>query len=66
MATVVGIGEEVVVPFGTFPGCLHTEDFTPLEPDVSEQKYYAMGVGLVLTLDDDDRRDELVAYDPGP
>jgi hypothetical protein len=25
-----------------------TKDWTPLEPDVAEQKYYARGVGLVL------------------
>jgi hypothetical protein len=28
---------------------LHTQDFSALEPDVLEDKYYAPGVGLVLT-----------------
>lgn len=36
------------VPKGAFTNCLKTEDFTPLEPEASEHKYYAPGVGLVL------------------
>ena len=28
-----------------------SKDFTPLEPDVNENKYYCRGVGLVLTVD---------------
>jgi len=30
---------------------LHTQDSTPLEPDLIEDKYYAPGVGLVLTIE---------------
>jgi hypothetical protein len=37
------------VPYGTFTNCLRTREFTALEPGVTEQKYYARGVGLVLT-----------------
>jgi hypothetical protein len=28
--------------------CLQTRDFTPLEPGVSEHKYYAPGIGPVV------------------
>ena len=28
-----------------------TKDFTPLEPDILEAKFYARGVGLVLAVD---------------
>jgi hypothetical protein len=27
---------------------LVTEDWTPLEPDIAERKFYAPGVGLVM------------------
>jgi hypothetical protein len=35
------------VPFGQFKDCLKTEDTTPLEPDLVENKLYAKGVGPV-------------------
>jgi hypothetical protein len=35
------------VPFGMFENCLKTEDTTPLEPDLVENKLYAKGVGPV-------------------
>ena len=41
------VDEHVEVPFGTFDGVLQTSDFTPLEPDVEEHKFYARGVGPV-------------------
>jgi hypothetical protein len=37
----------VTVPAGSYDDVLVTEDFTPLEPDVLENKSYARGVGLV-------------------
>ena len=37
------------VPYGTFTNCLRTREFTALEPGVAELKYYARGLGLVLT-----------------
>lgn len=60
MAKVVGEGEAVSVPFGDFAGCLLTLEFTPLEPDVEEEKLYAPGVGLVLEVDEEGGRTELV------
>ena len=31
--------------------CLMTRDFTPLEPDVAENKFYAPGLGLIVEVD---------------
>ncbi len=47
-ASVLGLSETVEVLFGVFTDCLMTADFTPIEPDVLELKFYAPGVGLVL------------------
>ena len=45
-------GDEVVeVPHGAFKDALLTRDTNALEPDVAELKFYAPGVGPVLTLD---------------
>jgi len=60
MATILATNETAVVPWATFTGCLETGDFTPLEPDVYEEKYYAAGTGTVLEVDDEDVRTELV------
>lgn len=50
MGEILDLDASAVVPHGSFTGCLKTHDFTPLEPDVNENKYYAPGVGLVLTV----------------
>jgi hypothetical protein len=34
--------------------CVLTHDFTPIEPDASESKFYAPGVGVIVELDDHD------------
>ncbi|MCA8952118.1 MAG: hypothetical protein KDE27_21590 [Planctomycetes bacterium] len=47
---VLALGVTVTVPYGTFTNCLQTEDFTPLEPGVREHKFYAPGIGAVLTI----------------
>jgi hypothetical protein len=41
-----------------------TKETTPLEPDVLERKYYARGVGTVLTVDVSagGTRDELLRF----
>lgn len=49
-AEVLGLDEQVSVPAGHFRGVLMTKELTPLEPDVLEYKFYARGVGPVLTL----------------
>jgi hypothetical protein len=48
VATVIGLEETVEVPYGSFTGCIRTEDRNPLEPGTEEHKFYCPGVGLVL------------------
>ena len=31
--------------------CLHTIDFSPLEPGATEDKYYVRGIGLIVEVD---------------
>ena len=50
MATVLALNKTVNVPFGSFKGCLETEEFTPLEPGAIEHKFYARGVGFVQSV----------------
>ena len=59
---VLALGQQATVPAGSYDGLLQTADTTPLEPDVLEHKYYAEGVGLVLTVDlESAGREELVS-----
>ena len=47
--------------------CLMTSDFTPLEPDVEENKYYVPGIGLIVEIDPDTgERVELELFTPAP
>ncbi len=66
---VVTVGEEQVqVPFGSFDrSVLMTRDLVPTEPKVQELKFYAPGVGQVLSVHTDGAggRAELVSYEPG-
>jgi hypothetical protein len=47
-AVVLTVTEQVEGPTGSYTAVLQTEDTTPLEPDLAEQKYYAPGIGPVL------------------
>lgn len=44
---VVAVGQTVEIGLGTYTDCLKTMDFTDLEPDEYEYKYYAPGIGLI-------------------
>jgi hypothetical protein len=46
-AEVVSLSEEVTVPYGTFTNCLQTREFSTLEPELNEYKYYCTAVGAV-------------------
>jgi hypothetical protein len=63
---VVGLGEQVEVPFGHFRQghVLMTRDLNPLEPRVLEYKFYARGIGPVLAIgvSGSSDREELVRY----
>ena len=66
-AEVVSLNEEVTVPFGTFTNCLQTREFSTLEPELNEYKYYCTAVGAV-TLEvviDSGERVELIDSNAG-
>ena len=44
---VVDLATRVRVPFGSFRNALLTKEWTPLEPDVLDHKYYVRGIGEV-------------------
>lgn len=48
MAEVIAFGESVTVPFGNFSNCLKTYEWSPLEPDLKENKYYSSETGGVI------------------
>jgi len=48
MADLMSVSERVTIPYGSFDNVVQTQDHTPLEPDLIEYKYYAIGVGMVL------------------
>jgi hypothetical protein len=66
-ARVVGLDDQAEVPAGHFRRVVTTKDWTPLQPNVLEYKFYARGVGLVLVLDvsGGSGREELVRYERG-
>jgi hypothetical protein len=63
---ILSLEEWVEVPFGKFQGVLMTKDYTPLEPDTLEHKFYARGVGpvLALAISGSTDREELVERRP--
>ena len=48
MARPLKLDGSATVPYGSFDHVLVTYEWTPLKPNVAEQKYYAPGVGNVL------------------
>ena len=61
---VLALGQQAEVPFGHFSDVLLTEDYTPIEPDVLELKFYAKGIGQVLaqTVSGGSEREELISF----
>jgi hypothetical protein len=61
---ILSMNEKATVPFGSFEHVLMTKDSTPLEPNVLEHKFYARGVGPVLTVtvSGGSDREELVRF----
>lgn len=47
-AEVIMTAESVSVSYGSYDNCLVTREWTALEPDVEENKYYALGIGFVM------------------
>ena len=50
-ADTLSLAASVTVPSGSFRNCLQSRETTPLETDLLEDKFYARGVGNVLTVD---------------
>ena len=55
------------MPYGTFDQVLQTRNFSPLEPNLVEEKFYARGVGVVLeiTVSGGSDRAELLSFESG-
>jgi hypothetical protein len=66
-AEVLSLEGSAQVPFGTFSDALITRNFTPLDPNNVELKFYARGVGPVLVVQTSGgaSREELVTYQKG-
>jgi len=47
---IVDLNASITVPYGSFTGCIRTRDFTALEPDVEENKFYCPPVGIVRSI----------------
>ena len=45
MFEIIAVGSSVEVPAGSFEDVVTTQDWTPLEPEVIEEKQYAPGIG---------------------
>ncbi|HEX6709452.1 MAG TPA: hypothetical protein VF068_03900 [Rubrobacter sp.] len=50
MARALKLDGSATVPYGSFDHVLVTDEWTPLESNVAEHKYYAAGVGNVLEI----------------
>ena len=61
LGKVVAVQETVSVPLGQFRGCVRTEDTSPLEPGLREQKLYCVGVGLVREIESATAGSDLIA-----
>ncbi len=48
--TILSLDEKITVPYGTFSNVLKTKDFSALEPDIVENKYYAQNIGEIKAM----------------
>jgi hypothetical protein len=64
---ILSLEEQVEVPFGSYQDVLMTKDYTPLEPDVLEHKFYAQGIGPVLFVQvaGGSSTERLLSFEPG-
>jgi hypothetical protein len=66
-AEILSLNAHADVPYGNFDHALQTRNYTPLEPNLIEEKFYARDVGLVLafTVSGGSDREVLVSYREG-
>ncbi len=50
-AKLLSASESVTIAYGAYHNVVKTYEFTALEPDAQEEKYYAAGIGLIKTVD---------------
>ncbi|MBK9105413.1 MAG: hypothetical protein IPL92_12810 [Saprospiraceae bacterium] len=56
-AEITGTNLHIPIPFGDFSNCIETRNWTELEPDLVENKYYAPGIGLVKEINPADNEE---------
>jgi hypothetical protein len=63
-AEVLSLKAHAKVPFGSYDNVLQTRNFSSIEPNVVEEKFYARGVGVVLeiTVSGGSDRGELTSF----
>jgi hypothetical protein len=68
MAEVLRIEPEHAIGLGTYERVMVTEDWTPREPEVIENKWYAPGVGMIYGTHETGASGttELTEFTPGP
>jgi hypothetical protein len=49
-AAILSTNARATVPYGSFTRCLKTKDFSLIEPGTMENKYFAPGVGFILSV----------------
>jgi hypothetical protein len=59
----MNLSATVSVPYRSFSGTLQTKEWTPLEPDVLDNKYYVQGIGEVKETSVKGPREQLVLVD---
>ena len=61
---VLALGQQVEAPAGHFTDAILTDDYSPIEPTVSEYKLYAKGVGPVVavSVSGEAEREDLISY----
>jgi hypothetical protein len=66
-ARVLSLDEQTQVPLGHYKPTLMTREDTPLEPHLTEYKFYARGIGTVLTVatSGESGREELLSFHRG-
>ena len=57
---VVALDQNVDVPYGSFTGCVETEDWNGLESGPHEHKFYCSGLGVTLEVEGGGARVELI------
>jgi len=63
MAKALKLDASAKVPYGSFDHVLLTDEWTPLEPNVAEHKYYAPGVGNIKEVATKGPKETLVLVD---